>query len=589
MISPSTPYLEFGFGPLAGQNRFTRPVQVLEAHSLGEVIPVIEQAEAATRNGLYAAGYVSYDAAPAFEAAFAVQPAGDFPLAWFGIFDGPTPSIVDHPEGVAIDAYASEQELLEWTINRSPQEFAAEIARIREAIAAGTVYQVNHTVRMRSDFHGDGYAWWRNLCGSTPAPYSAYLHLGRFEILSLSPELFFRLENDCLTARPMKGTRPRGRWTGEDRSLADELRNSTKDRAENLMIVDLLRNDLGRVAAFGSVRVDRLFEIERYPTVHQMTSTISAEARPDASYADLFRALFPCGSVTGAPKISAVRMISELEPDPRQVYCGAIGIMAPGRRCVFNVAIRTILVDHKSETAVYGSGGGITWDSNAEEEYAEIQVKAAVLRSSNPTFELLETLRLEEGVFVLERRHVERACASAEYFGIPLERDALEVALAQFAGDHQTGTWRVRILISRDAAIRFERTPLALHPNATYRARLAQSPVSSQDRFLYHKTTNRSVYTRHRASAPELDEVLLWNERGELTEFTTGNLVVTMGGARYTPPIACGVLAGTLRAELLERGEITERILRREELADCEEIWFINSVRDWIPVTLVDA
>ena len=559
---------------------FTRPVGLVTAYSVEEVVPALRAVEdAVAKQGLYAAGFVSYEAAPAFDAAMQVPCASPLPLVWFGLFTGPTTS---EPRS-APACFTTPN----WETALSEAQFRQDIAQIRESIGEGEFYQVNHTMRLRTRFRGDDFAWYRRLQAAQRARYSAYLDLGRYRILSVSPELFLHRIGDCIVTRPMKGTMPRGRWAEEDRQRADELAASEKERAENLMIVDLLRNDLGRIARTGSVRVENLFAIERYPTVLQMTSTVSAELRPETTLADLFTALFPCGSVTGAPKISAMRRISLLETEPRQIYCGAIGYLVPNGPTVFNVAIRTVLLDTETGDAEYGVGSGITWDSTPEGEYAENRLKAQVLEQVWPPFDLLETLRLERGAYSLFQRHLDRACATALYFGIPLTAEAVRSALESHAHSLDAGPWRIRLLASQGGEIRVETHTLAALPAEGVRAALARSPISRTDRFLFHKTTHRAAYATRRAERPDVEETLLWNEEGELTEFTIGNLVVEQNGSRWTPPLDCGLLPGTLRAELLANGEIFERVLRFADLDAATAVWRINSLRGWTPVVIV--
>ena len=558
----------------------TSPIKIVTAHTVEEVVPALRAVQSAVvEQGLYAAGFVSYEAAPAFDAAMQVLPASPLPLVWFGLFTGP---VFPPP-----DAASGPFTLAPWEANLSEAQFAQDIAQIRAAIGEGECYQVNHTLRLRAAFAGDDFAWYRSLHTAQQADYSAYLDLGRFRILSVSPELFFHRTGDRIVTRPMKGTMPRGRWAEEDEQRVQELIASEKERAENLMIVDLLRNDLGRIAQTGSVKVEKLFTVERYPTVLQMTSTVAATLPPETTLPGLFTALFPCGSVTGAPKISAMHRIAALETAPRQVYCGAIGYMVPNGPTVFNVAIRTVLLDTETGMAEYGVGSGITWDSTPQGEYAENRLKAQVLEQTWPRFELLETLRLEQGVYSLLTRHLDRLCASARYFGVPLNEPDVQTALAAHAQTLDFGPWRIRLLITLLGEIRIETFPLNTLPTDGLRAAPARSPVSRNDRFLFHKTTHRIAYTTRRAERPDLDETLLWNEEGELTEFTTGNLVVEREGTRWTPPLDCGLLPGTLRAELLACGEIIERVLRPPDLESAASLWLINSVRGWVPIRIL--
>ena len=387
----------------------------------------------------------------------------------------------------------------------------------------------------------------------------------------------------------MKGTIRRGRTLAEDDKLREELSGSEKNRAENLMIVDLLRNDIGRIAMTGSVKVDNLFRIETYPTFHAMTSEISAELPENVSWIDILRALFPCGSVTGAPKVSTMRLIAELEKEPRQVYCGTIGILTR-ERAIFNVAIRTALIDSESGIAEYGAGGGIVWDSQAEEEYEEALLKSQALTLNRPNFELTEAILMRNGELMMLDRHLARLQKSAQYFTFQYDENRAKAALnAALQQANQTSckdeeSFKIRLLLSKAGDFRVEAIPLPTLPisDVDDRYALAKYPVSSEDVFLYHKTTHRKVYAERAADFPEVYDVLLWNEREELTEFTRGNLVIRLEDELWTTPVACGLLAGVLREKLLETGAISERVLRKSELELAEEVWFINSIRGWV-------
>ncbi|MEA2695258.1 MAG: para-aminobenzoate synthetase / 4-amino-4-deoxychorismate lyase [Acidobacteriota bacterium] len=558
---------------------------VVEAWALADVLPALQGVEAAVALGLHAAGFLAYEAAPAFDSALVVrEPDGTLPLLRFAIFRERTlgcPPSVEEAEG--------EFSLGAWSPSVSEQRYAEAIHRIREWIAAGDTYQVNHTFRLRAPFTGDiggEAALYARLVLAQRAAYSAHLRCDDFSILSISPELFFRWVGDALTLRPMKGTRPRGRWPAEDDALAAELLESAKDRAENVMIVDLLRSDAGRVALPGSVEVPRLFEVERYETVHQMTSTVEARTRPGTRLSDLFRALFPSGSITGAPKVRTSHLIAELEDSPRGVYTGAVGFVSPGE-AVWNVAIRTLVIDRRTGTAELGVGSGITYDSDAKAEYRECLAKAEFARRAPNDFHLLETLLWEpDGGLFLLGPHLDRLGESARYFGFPFDREEIARRLAEGVSPGATPL-RVRLLLARDGGVSVEVSPLPVSEEPV-RVALAGEPVDSREPLLYHKTTRREVYERRAAERPDCGDVLLVNERGEVTESTIANLVVEIGGERLTPPLACGLLPGVFRAELLRRGEIRERVLTPADLRRAEAIWLVSSVRRWRRAVLAD-
>lgn len=550
---------------------FEHPERLLVAAAPAEVPDVLQCAERAALDGGHVAGFVTYEAAPAFDGAMAVRSERELPLACFGVFASPS-------SPPPLGSYA----VYDWTPDVDDREYRRRIAAIREMIRAGSVYQVNYTYRLRADFEGDPYSWYVDLMRECAAPYGAFCRLGSRSILSLSPELFFATDGSRITTKPMKGTRPRGRWRLEDEANCRDLAASEKDRAENLMIVDLMRNDLGRIAETGSVRVDELFRVETFPTVLQMTSTVSAELRAGVGLAEIMAGIFPGGSITGAPKISAMQAISDLESSSRGIYCGSIGYLRPGGSGVFNMAIRTVAVDETSGCATVGVGGGITWDSRDAEELEESLVKARFLTARTPVFDLLETMKLEEGRYFLLERHLARVRESADYFGFVLNAERLLADLDVFASSHAQGRWRVRVTIARDGAVTIEAAALTSTAPATFR--LSATPVDPTDRFLYHKTTHRDTYESRRREHPDADDVLLQNHRGELTEFTVGNLVVSRGGTLITPPVECGLLPGTFRAQLLADGILSEGVLSADDIGSAESVWLINSVRGWAPM-----
>ena len=573
--------------------RLVEQVGVIEARADGEVEGALDQVEAAARRGRWAAGFVAYEAAPGLDPALSVRererddPFAALPLLWFALFedreDAPPFEPVD--DGLATDGVA-------WRASIDRVRYDASVAAIRERIAAGDTYQVNYTFRLRADVDGDERDLYRDLCLAQRGGYAAYLSAGRFRVLSASPELFFRIDGDRITTRPMKGTAPRGRWAEEDREHATRLASSPKDRAENAMVVDLLRSDLGRISLPGTVRARRLFETERYETVWQLTSTVRSTLRPGVSLSDAFRALFPSGSVTGAPKVSTMGLIAELEDSPRGPYCGAIGYLAPPGsgepRANFNVAIRTVVLDGQTRLAEYGVGGGITYDSSAAREFDEAVAKARVLTARRPRFELFETLRHEPASgFRYLREHVARLEASAAYFGFVFVRPDVEAALEKAVADLGGAEGRVRLTLTRDGTMRTDVSEPRPFAGGTVRVAIHPDPVEPSDVWLYHKTTLRSPYDRRRRDRPDVDDVLLVNDRGEVTESTIANVAVRLGGQWFTPPLASGLLPGTYRAVLLREGRIRERPIQVAELASAGGLALVSSVRGWRPAVLV--
>jgi para-aminobenzoate synthetase/4-amino-4-deoxychorismate lyase len=562
------------------------PARVLIATRPDEVAEVLQQVHDATEAGSWAFGYVAYEAAAGLDPQLPGGPSspGEPPLVWFGLCGEPTQVEPPTPPVEAGPAPGP------WRPDWTDDEHAAAVGSVRQHIAAGETYQCNLTDRLRSPAAEDPQALYARLALAQRGAYNAYLDLGAHVVASASPELFFEWAGDVVRTRPMKGTAPRGRTTAEDREQRRLLRSSSKEQAENLMIVDLLRNDLGRVAEIGSVSVDELFALERYPTVWQMTSEISARVRPGTGLVDLFRALFPCGSVTGAPKRRTMQLIDALEPTPRGIYCGAVGLVAPPSapfRARFNVAIRTAVVDRTTGEAVYGAGGGITWGSEPGPERAELLAKAAVLAHDVTGHRLLETLAFlpGEGLRNLDR-HLARMADSADWAGFrfdhPEVRDAVRGAVA-----HRAEPARVRILLSRGGDVEVELQPMPPVDARPVRLALDDDPVDATNPWLQHKSTRRDVYVTRALRHPAADDVVLVNQYGQLTETTTANLAVRLDGRWWTPPTTVGCLPGVERARLLEAGRLHERVLTAEDLHAADELAVLNSLRGRRPARLV--
>lgn len=549
---------------------FSNPLAIYVAHGTDEVIPAMEAIEKDVRErGLWAAGFVSYEASPAFDPALEVKTPGACPLLWFGLYGEPeevSPSFVDDREFGPLD----------WQAFLDPDEYRRSIERIKDYIGLGETYQVNYTYRLRTRFTDDPWPLFARMIRAQRCDYGAYISTRDWTICSASPEMFFDRYDGELASKPMKGTMPRGLWYEDDRQKADDLYHSEKNRAENVMIVDMVRNDLGRIADTGSVHVSGLFDVEQYPTLWQMTSTVKCTT--NAGMTDIFRALFPPASITGAPKTRTMQIIAELENAPRQIYTGTIGFVAPNNRAQFNVAIRTVLVDRRKGTAEYGVGGGIVWDSTAGSEFEECRTKARVLTQCPPEFSLLETLLWtpDEGFFLLDR-HLERVKKSAEYFSRPVDTDEI-CGLLDEAVRGQAQSCRVRLLVPEDGLPSID-VRLFIPHTGDYRIRLAKEPIASSNVFLYHKTTNRRVYEEALQDCPVCNDVLLWNENGRITESCIANVIVEMDGELFTPPVSCGLLPGVYRAHLLDQGKIREREIGVDELRGCTRIWLANSVR----------
>jgi para-aminobenzoate synthetase/4-amino-4-deoxychorismate lyase len=555
---------------------FFDPLAVLEARTLDEVQPVLARAEAEARQGRWCVGFVAYEAAPAFDAAMAVHPS-DGLLAWFGVFDQahPWPAPSDH-----------RYEPLSWNEGIDRAAFERAIDRIHAAIADGEVYQINFTAPWRSAFAGDPRALFEALHRAQPDGYAAYLDAGDQHVLSVSPELFFDWRGAQVLSRPMKGTAPRDADPQADARRAEHLRTSEKETAENLMIVDLIRNDLSRVAKPHSVRVPRLFHTQALPTVWQMTSDVTAQVRAGVGLADLFRALFPCGSVTGAPKLRAMQWIRQLEAGPRGVYCGAVGVVRPGGSATFNVPIRTVSL--RAGHARCGIGSGITADADAAGEWAEWRSKQAFLVRAQSAFDLLETMRLEEGKWLHREAHLARMAAAAHHFGFAWDEKSAVAALEQVAAAHPQGAWRVRLLAGARGSCQAAAFALAPSTAQPVPVQLASRPfVDARSEFVRFKTTRRAHYDAFAPTDPAVFDTLLWNEAGELTEFTRGNVAVKLDGRWVTPPLSCGLLGGIGRAVALHEGRVVEQVVHRDDLARAQGLAFLNSLRGWLAAELL--
>ena len=562
------------------------PARWLRARRLQDVPGVIADAEAAARGGAWVLGGLRYEAAAAFDRALATPAitattATTAPLAEFAVYDtapGPWPDLPPPHTGP-----------LGW--QDAQPDASGAIERIRDYIRAGDCYQVNLTTRLHAAAPGlDPARLFFALHASQPGGFSLFLR--EAGAASVSPELFFDWRpvpgakaSWLLAAQPMKGTAARGRDRVDDEAAQAHLRTSEKERAENLMIVDLLRNDLSRVAQLGTVRVPRLFELHALPTVWQMTSTVTAVSRAGLTLAQAFAALFPCGSVTGAPKVRAMQVIRELEPAARGWYCGALGLIQPGGVATFNVPIRT--VEFHGDALTCGIGSAITLDSEPAAEIAEWRAKARFLARAEAPVQALETLRVENGKALRGEAHLARMQRTARHFGLRFSPAEARVYLQAVAQAQPEGSWRLRL--TSDAEGRLAHTLAAFAPvPGPVRLALADRPIATRGpgaEFLAHKTTRREAYEGF-AKPAEAFDVILWNEAGELTECSFGNLAVQLGGQWLTPPLGCGLLPGVLRAELLAQGRIKEARLTRDDLARAQGLAFFNSLRGWLDAAL---
>ena len=561
------------------------PYEVLVADRPQDVRPVLAAVERATSEGAWAYGYLSYEAASGLDASLPVATTGQdgLPLVWFGLCAEPDQVAPVGPPPAGPRGYVAGR----WRSDWSREQHRMAVERVREHIADGDTYQCNLTVPLRTTVTGDLLELYADLVHNQQAAHAAYLDLGRHVVASASPELFFEWAGDRLLTRPMKGTARRGRTGAEDRRQAGALLTSDKERAENTIVVDLLRNDLSRVARTGTVSVPVLRALERYETVWQLTSDVTGTLRPECGLTELLTALFPCGSVTGAPKRRTMEIISSVESGPRGIYCGAVGLVAPPSAAVrarFSVAIRTAVVDRDTGEAVYGTGGGITWGSVPDDEYDEMQAKAAILVAPFEEFGLVETLRYEPetGLRNLER-HLARLADSADYFGYPLDHRRITAGLQQAATGPEV--LRVRLQVDRSGAVTI-RSAAAPPGTGTVRLEVDGEPVDAGERWLYHKTTRRDTYTTRSARHPDADDVVLVNRDGAPTETTIANLAVRLDGTWWTPPVEVGCLPGVERGRLVDLGHLVERVLTVADLHRAQGLALVSSLRGWRPAVL---
>lgn len=575
------PILTFDFAPHGKKTDpviFTNPEEIISTWNLVEVSHCLDKIQLAVNNGFYVAGYISYEALYAFINQTDKNPEISMPLIWFGVFKKRPNPLREEKLG--------EYFVEDWKLTQTKNEYEHAFHTIKEAIERQETRQVNYTVQFEANFTGCAYSYYEQLKQAQQSNYSAYIDIGDYQILSTSPEMFFQLQNGVITAKPMKGTIHRGKTFEEDLTNQQWLAHSEKNKLENDLITELMVDEFKHITDEATIQVVNPYHVEKYPTVFQMTSTITAKVLPELSALDILKTLFPCGSISGVPKKKTLELISRLEKHPRDVYCGAIGYITPNHEAIFNVPIRTVVIDPKQSNARYGAGGAITKYSNLEEEFAEVKTKAKILHQKHEPFQLLETLGLRNGNFIVLKEHLQRLKKSAAYFDFEVNMDTIKHKLLQYKDIHKEGEWRVRLLVDKAGEVNIKINQLKQADHL--QVGLAKAPIDKENIFLYHKTTNRSVYEEHMREVDGLFDVLLWNVDHEVTEFTIGNIIVELDGELITPPVDCGLLPGTFRQKLLNEGNVKEAIVLREDLHKCANIWLINSVREWVPVQLVN-
>ena len=555
------------FKELGVRQIFTDAIKELKTKDIKEVKHLLAEVEAYQNKGYYAVGYVSYEAAPAFETKFQVidGPLMSEYLLYFTIHE----TVQTEPIPLTYKPTALPKSWQELT---SAEEYKAAIEQIHRHIRQGDTYQVNYTVQLQQNLTADPFAIYNRLVVEQNAHYNAFIQHDDVSIISISPELFFKKDGDRLITRPMKGTTNRGLTTESDLKQAQWLAQDQKNRSENMMIVDLLRNDMNRISKIGSEDVKRLCQVEQYSTVWQMTSTIETQLLPNSSLSDVFQALFPCGSITGAPKIATMEIIKKVEKQPRGVYCGAIGILVPQGPSIFNVAIRTLQME--GTKAIYGVGGGITWDSNWEAEYEETKQKAAVLYRQNPKFNLISTGRVHQGKLLFLEEHMKRLQESSRYFDYPFNAEKAHYQVEALCQSlNLDKDYRLKMSLAKDGELKFEHTQLTNLSNDFCQARLVEQRHPLDSPYTFFKTS----YRPHLSI--ESHEQIYYNHEGQLLETSIGNIVLKIKDQLYTPPVHLGLLNGIYRQRLIADNKLKEKVLTLKDMEQAQAIYGCNAVR----------
>ena len=555
------------FKELGVRQIFTDAIKELKTKDIKEVKPLLDELEAYQIEGYYAVGYVSYEAAPAFETKFQVidGPLMSEYLLYFTVHE----TVQTEPIPLTYDPITLPKSWQELT---SAEEYKDAIEHIHHHIRQGDTYQVNYTVQLQQNLTADPFAIYNRLVVEQNAHYNAFIQHDDVSIISISPELFFKKDGDKLTTRPMKGTTNRGLTTETDLGQARWLAQDQKNRSENMMIVDLLRNDMNRISKIGSEDVKSLCQVEQYSTVWQMTSTIETQLLTNRSLCDVFQALFPCGSITGAPKIATMEIIKKVEKQPRGVYCGAIGILVPQGPSIFNVAIRTLQMEETK--AIYGVGGGITWDSNWESEYEETKQKAAVLYRQNPKFDLISTGRIHQGKLLFLEEHIKRLQESSRYFDYPFNAEKAHNQATALCQSLDLDTdYRLKMSLKKDGELKLEHSQLTNLSDDFCQARLVEQRHPLDSPYTFFKTS----YRPHLSI--ESHEQIYYNHEGQLLETSIGNIVLKIEDQLYTPPVHLGLLNGIYRQSLIAENKLKEKVLTVKDLKQAQAIYGCNAVR----------
>jgi|JI9StandDraft_1071089.scaffolds.fasta_scaffold00215_2 para-aminobenzoate synthetase/4-amino-4-deoxychorismate lyase len=569
---------------------FTNPVEILVAHTLPELNDLLLKIDSYIESGFYLAGYLSYEAGYLFEEGFFKkwkETVFDFPLAWFGVYKNPIVTSKYRQDKFDL-TQADSFKIVSYSLNLNESEYEEKIQRILDYIKKGETYQVNFTIRANFSFEGNANTLYQSLKHNQHVSYSAIINDGKRQILSLSPELFFKRTKDSLVAKPMKGTSPRGKSELDDKRIKEELKNDSKTKAENSMIVDLIRNDFGKISELGTVTVENLMQVEEYETLFQMTSTVKSQIKKDTGYYQLFKAIFPGGSITGAPKYRTMQIIEELESSPRDIYTGAIGFISKDES-IFNIAIRTILIENKKGSM--GVGSGIVWDSSPKKEFEECLLKQKFLFDAM-AFRLIESMLFRNGKIILLTLHLKRLEKSAQFFGFRFNKSVILQKINSYTkkleNEDNLACAKVRIELSRFGEVMLEHSNILMQRKTKGKVKISPIKVFSKNIFQSHKTTIRKIYNEEYSKATKegFTDYIFLNEKEEVVETSIYNIFVLIGKSFFTPPCSSGALPGVMREYLLGKGTIKEKTLTISDLKSAEKIFLCNSVRGIMRVSL---
>ncbi|MBF0484155.1 MAG: aminodeoxychorismate synthase component I [Candidatus Omnitrophica bacterium] len=559
---------------------FANPVEILTAYTTSEVKLIFEKIDQLS-NKFWIAGFISYETLYAFHPKIKHKKISATPLLWLGVFKTPK----KYNPNITTNLLNSTK--FELSNDISFNEYNRTFSKIKKYLFNGYTYQVNYTFDCILKTNLNGLTLYQHLRQKQPTAYCAYIDTGKNQIMSFSPELFFRRENRIITAKPMKGTISRGRSFADDKQAKNILTNDIKNRAENLMIVDLLRNDLGKICDTGTVKVKNMFKLESHPTLHQMTSTIEGCLKRKIRYHDIFASLFPCGSVTGAPKLKTMQIIQKIENGQRGVYCGAIGYISPKNKAVFNVPIRTLEKNNSQQNWKLRVGSGIVWDSDPKKEWEECLLKSSfVVNTKLSKFEIFETIRIKNKKFTYLSNHLRRLRASCEYFKYPYSTQKINAIIKNMTANIDNGLCAVRIIINADGCINWDKRSIS-DTISSAKIVIAEQRLDRNNIFLFHKTTYRPWYSAlFNSDKTEIFDYIFLNEYDEVCEGSRTNIFAQINGKLYTPPITCGLLPGILRQRLIQQGKCKERILTLKDLKKAKAIYCGNSVRGLVKVKL---